>query len=89
MIIDANPIVTAFASMIGASSFKIPYINHSTMPKTRDENITRDMSLVCRVFHVFMTWGRNDIVVIVPATIPRAVVKSIGKSIKFAVCPLF
>jgi hypothetical protein len=46
------------------------------MPAQNIVNIPPEMSLVDLVFQVLITWGRNEIVVSVPAAMPSSVTVS-------------
>jgi hypothetical protein len=46
------------------------------MPKQKIENILSEISLADLDFQILITWGRNDIVVSVPAANPNKVMRS-------------
>ena len=69
--------VTILVMMTGRELIENPYIIQRKIPAQNSENIPADMSFVDRVFQVLITCGRKDIVVRVPAAMPRSVTASI------------
>jgi len=65
--------VIPFAKMIGNSLRNKPYKNHRRTPADRIVYIPKDKSLVCFDFIVFKVWGRNAMVVQIPAIAPMIV----------------
>jgi len=59
--------------MTGMELIAKPYNAQSRMPVQNITNMPVEMSFVQRVFQVFMTWGRKESVVNVPAVRPRRV----------------
>ncbi len=72
---------TKLANMRGIS-FKInPYINHKAIPMARNTNMVRDMSFADLLLYIFMAWGTNAEVVMIPAMSPIISEKFFKKSI--------
>ena len=69
--------VAILVIMTGRELIERPYRIQRKMPAQNSENIPVDMSFVDLVFQVLTTCGRNEIVVRVPAAIPRSVTPSI------------
>lgn len=63
--------------MTGIELIANPYSTQRRMPAQKVMNMPVEISFVDRVFQVFMTCGRKESVVIVPAVRPRSVTKSI------------
>ncbi len=53
----------ALANVTGRSCFINPYINHETVPANIIEYIGNERSPVDFVLTVFITWGKNAVVV--------------------------
>jgi hypothetical protein len=62
--------VTVFEIITGHNPKTTPYTVQRSTPMQSITNITREMSWVERVFHIFITWGMNAAVVSDPAIIP-------------------
>jgi len=72
-ITKARKKVTIFVMMTGMELIANPYSAQRRMPVQNSTNIPVEISFVDRVFQVFITWGRNESVVSVPAIRPRSV----------------
>jgi hypothetical protein len=55
------------------------YNAHKKSPMLRSRYMRNEISSVDRVVHAFISWGRNESVVQVPAINPRSVVLSIAE----------
>lgn len=68
--------VTILVMMTGRELIKKPYKIHRNMPAQNSMNIPAEMSFVDLVFQVLITCGINEMVVRVPAAMPRNVTAS-------------
>lgn len=66
--------VMLFAKIRGKSLKRNPYIIHKNIPTPKITNISKDISLVSFNFHILITCGMNEMVVMVAATKPITVV---------------
>lgn len=69
--VAANSKVKKLAAITGISFTANPYTSHIATPRQKSENIPKDKSLADRLFHVFITCGRNAAVVNAPANNPK------------------
>ncbi len=65
--------VTIFVTITGIAFIANPYSTQRKMPVQNMTNMSVEISLVDRVFQVRITCGIKDIVVNVPAAMPRSV----------------
>ena len=70
---------TALAAMTGMLFINMPYISQQRMPKENKTYIGSDRSAVCFVRLILATWGKNEIVVQIAATLPIIVILFIPK----------
>lgn len=85
--INANIIVTAFASIIDILSLYIPYTNQRTIPKKNIENIGNESPDTSFVFQVLYTCGTKEVVVKKAAT--RPIISMLSISVNILVFEVF
>ncbi len=61
---------TKLANMRGISPIINPYMNHKAIPIARNTNMVRDISFADLPLYIFMAWGTNAEVVMIPAMSP-------------------
>jgi len=68
----ANTEVMALATITGTSAVSHPYASHSKVPAQKARNIETDKSEADRDRYVFITCGKKETVVSIPATNPKS-----------------
>lgn len=79
LILNAKIITPSINSTIlviitGNAFIKIPYISHVNAPMQNIMNIPKDISLVDFVLHVWITCGKNAVIVNAEAANPKSVI---------------